>query len=445
MRKQIQRLLLAFAGTLFTVSSYAYDVKVDGIYYNLDTENKTASVTNNKGLSLGYTNEYTGAVSIPSSIAYYLSDVPYAVTSIEGGAFKNSPNLTSVTIPNSVTTIGSSAFLSCTGLTSVTIGNSIEEIGIGVFEGCSSLISVIIPNSVTSIGRGAFSSCTSLSTVAIPNSVTTIGNSAFASCKNLTSITIPNSVTNIGDDTFNGCTSLTDVIIPESIITIGDRAYGWCSNLNSITIPNSVTSIGNEAFRACTGLTSVIIPSSVMRIGDKVFYDCISLTDIIIPESVTTIGDYAFSGCKSLTTVAIHRPSASIEYVESKGRMVLAATSTDDPTVISIGYGAFSGCALTLYLFAKLSDYSNAFYGLNTSSVVYAYASEVESIRSVWKGTVIAIEDSDLTGIDSVETEATTPVAVGYYDLKGWHLSAPAKGLNIIRNSDGKTLKVIVK
>ena len=47
---------------VFSTSASAYDVKVDGIYYNLISKVKTAEVTKNVEV------EYSGEVVIPSSI-----------------------------------------------------------------------------------------------------------------------------------------------------------------------------------------------------------------------------------------------------------------------------------------------------------------------------------------------------------------------------------------
>ena len=124
-------------------------ITVDGISYNLDKENKTASVA-------PY-NRYTGAVVIPETI------------SVDGTAY-------------SVTSLGEKCFFECSGLTSITI-----------------------PNSVTSLGKGCFYKCTSLTNITIPNSVNSLGDWCFAYCSGLTSITIPNSVNSLGDKCFYYC------------------------------------------------------------------------------------------------------------------------------------------------------------------------------------------------------------------------------------------------
>ena len=286
----------------FPLTALSYDVVVDGIYYNLVAQEKTAEVTSGD-------NKYTGKITIPETITVY--EKVYNVTSIGEYAFDGCSSLISATIPNSVTSIGQSAFSYCYSLTSVTIPNSVTSIGEKAFY-CSSLTSVTIPNSVTSIGEYAFYRCSRLTSVTIPNSVTSIGNYTFDGCSSLTSVTIGNSVTSIGNCAFIGCSSLTFVTIPNSVTSIGKRAFSCCDGLRSVTIPNSVTSIGEMAFEYCSSLTSVTIPNSVTSIGEEAFSVCISLTSVTIGNSVTSIGEGAFRDCNSLTSVTIPNSVTSI-------------------------------------------------------------------------------------------------------------------------------------
>ena len=346
-------ILTAFFALLSSsIPSIAYDCKVDGIYYDLNNDDKTASVTYIGLYSSNNKDAYVGNIIIPKSTTY--NGTTYSVTSIGNRAFHGCSGLTSVTIPNSVTSIGGSAFRGCSGLTSVIIPNSVTSIGEHAFEDCSRLTSVTIPNSVTSIGKYAFHSCSGLTSVTvdknngtydsrdncnaiietstnklivgcnntiIPNSVTAISEYAFFRCSGLTSVTIPNSVTSIGDGAFCDCTGLSFVSIPNSVTSIGYNTFYYCSGLTSVTIPNSITSIGDRAFEGCSGLTSVTIGNSVISIGKYAFTDCSGLTSVTIGNSVTSIGDYAFTDCSGLTSVTIGN------------------------SVTSIGYDAFRGCS----------------------------------------------------------------------------------------------------
>ena len=372
MKKLIVFLFSLILSVVFSTSALAYDVMIRGIYYNLNSEGKTAVVTRN------WDNKYSGEVVIPSSIT--VEGLEYTVSSIGEFAFSDCSGLTSITIPNSVTSIGREAFFYCSGLTSVTIPNSVTSIGVRTFEGCTGLTSVTIPNSVTSIGDLAFSGCSGLKDViivnnmfvhlpethsghySIPENISQIIGGAFYNCSGLTSVTIPNSVTSIGDCAFIYCSGLEDIIIvnnmfvhlpvtysghysiPENISQIIGGAFNNCKGLTSVTIPNSVTSIGGAAFYNCKGLTSVTIPNSVTNIGDWAFDGCSGLTSVTIPNSVKSIEEYTFSGCSGLTTVDIPNSVTSIgdrAFCSCSGLRSLAIPNS----VISIGSDAFCDCS----------------------------------------------------------------------------------------------------
>ena len=193
---------LLFIMAFLPMLASADAIEIDGIYYNLDSEAKTAEVTSRP-------NQYKGDVAIPESITY--DDVVYSVTYIGQYAFSGCSGMTSITIPNSVTYIGSYAFHGCNGLTSVTIPNSVTFIDEYVFYECSGLTSVSIPNSVTVISPYAFDGCSGLTSVTIPNSVILIEQGAFLGCSGLTSVTIGSGTRAILDQAFTRCTELTDV------------------------------------------------------------------------------------------------------------------------------------------------------------------------------------------------------------------------------------------
>ena len=386
----MRKILLLFNALLLTATAMAHDVEIDGIYYNLDEENKIAEVTYKGERFDDYSNEYIGSITIPSSINY--NNDTYSVTSIGKEAFRSCTELTMINFPNSITYIGDGAFYFCTSITSIQLPNSITDIGSYVFEDCNGLNSVTIGDKLKSIGDRTFYGCNKLTSVTIGQNVESIGTKAFYACYSLTSITIPNSVTSIGEEAFEICISLTSVTISNSLSSIGRWAFSGCSALTSITIPNSVTFIGDgvfkdtgisnnnsnwdngvlyidnclieansdivkgsyiikegtrvitsDAFADCVDLTSVTIPNSVTSIGNRAFSSCKGLTSIIIPNSVTSIGGMAFYNCSDLTSVTIG------ENVESIGAGAFwsckGITSITIPnSVTSIGEDAFKSC-----------------------------------------------------------------------------------------------------
>ena len=187
------RIFTLIMSLFITTMAFAYDAEIDGIYYNLDAENKIAEVT-----SGDYYYCYSGNIIIPEKVIY--NGVEYSVTSIGGGAFSRS-FLTSITIPNSVTSIGESAFYGCSSLTSIDVDeNNLNYASIdGVLYDKNVTTLIVCPGSKTE--------------VSIPNSVTSIGGYAFSYCSSLTSVTIGNSVTSIGDYAFSYCSSLTSITI----------------------------------------------------------------------------------------------------------------------------------------------------------------------------------------------------------------------------------------
>ena len=256
----MKRIFLLFSLLLGVLSAWAYDVELDGIFYNLDKENKTASVASYS---------YKGAVVIPETI------------SVDGKAY-------------TVTCLGENCFFGCWGLKSITIPNSVTRIGEYCFSSCGGLESIVVES-----GNTVYDSRENCNAI-----IETATNTMLSGCRNTT---IPNSVTSLGDGCFSGCSGLTSITIPSSVTSLGDGCFSGCSRLTSITIPNSVTSLGEYCFSDCSGLTSITIPNSVTSLGDGCFYECSGLTSITIPNSVTSLGGYCFDCCLGLTEVHANR------------------------------------------------------------------------------------------------------------------------------------------
>ncbi|MDE6559913.1 MAG: leucine-rich repeat protein [Muribaculaceae bacterium] len=305
MKQIIKKTWIFIAVLCASISTYAYDFEVDGIYYNMvSLQDLTCEVTSGDRM-------YTGEIIIPSAVKY--NNKTISVVSIGNMAFYRCREMTSVIIPNSVVTIGKMAFYECgtlptyydgPSLTKVTIGENVISIGASAFESCTQLVEIDIPNSVTTIGEAAFKRCYKLKRVSLSESLECIENNTFNEC-GLESITIPNSVSSIGDDAFSYCHELNNASIGESVTNIGTDAFRNCERLKYVTIGESVTSIGERAFTGCKLLENVIIPNSVTSIGENTFHGCESLTSMIIPNSVTSIGKEAFAYCELLECIEL--------------------------------------------------------------------------------------------------------------------------------------------
>ena len=87
---------IAFLLALLPMVAEAYDVKIDGIYYNLVRKANIAEV-------VAGDEPYEGDVNIPSTFTY--DGVDYAVTAISGGIFRMT-NITSITLSDEFKEIG---------------------------------------------------------------------------------------------------------------------------------------------------------------------------------------------------------------------------------------------------------------------------------------------------------------------------------------------------
>ena len=360
-------------------------VSGDLIYSKIsDTEVKVCGLATN-----------VSEVIIPSSVTFDKNT--YTVTEIDGSAFFNCSDLTTITIPSSIKTIGLNAFKYCTALTTINF-NATNCVSMGdsnnsVFSGCTSLTTLNIGDEVTNIPSYAFAGCTGLTSVTIPNGVTQIGSYVFSGCTSLTTLNIGDNVTNIPSYAFSRCSGLTSVTIPKGVTQIGSYAFGDCTSLTTVNF-NAIncTSMGdssNSAFSGCASLTTLNIGEDVTNIPSYAFYGCNKIEAIAIPRGVIQIGNSAFGNCTSLTTVNFNATNCA-----------------------SMGYSSnpvFSGCTsfTTLNIGDNVTNIpSYAFYGCTklTSLVV---PNSVTSIYQASFSGCIGLKTVDLgNGVEYLGSDA---------------------------------------
>lgn len=404
------------------------------------------------------------------------------LTDTEGGgtetigpdAFKESPQLRSVTLPGTLKTMGARAFLSCTALAQLQLPSGLQTIG-GYALSETALTDIAIPGTVTSLGEGAFcdttaltsvvfeTGCgiseigenafarTSITSISLPNSVQTIGRLAFHQT-GLTSIVLPAGIQSVGDQAFQdcaqlqsadvrgaslgtgafqNCTKLKTVIMSENPdgSSIGSQAFNNCIALTSVTIPDSVSSLGEEAFYMCTSMTDAVIGSGVTVIPQKAFYNCTELERVTFRGNVTAIGNWAFYMNTSLGAITFPDTLETIGDWAFDHSSVLGTVSIPAGAV-SIGVGAFNTCALhSAYLWSRTVTIApGAFEYEAMDFKLYGYpGSTAEAYRNLAQPEVIPFADITQTlgrtltvdVRDAAGDPVTEGVTVHWYDAQG--------------------------
>lgn len=138
-------------------------------------------------------------------------------------------------------------------------------------------------------------------------------------------------------------------------------------------------------------------------IGSRAFLGCSGLTSLTLPADITSIGDEAFQGCSGLTSIYVYAEKV--------------------PKIDSNAFKGVDAKKCTLYVpMGTRYDYCASDFGDYFENIV----------------------EFEATGIDKTTT-STDVEEVVRYSVNGQRLSAPTKGLNIVKYSDGSVKKVAVR
>ena len=238
-----------------------------------------------------------------------------------------------------------------------------------------------------------------------------------------TSVVLPQYTTAIPDNAFAECGELVSMPIPQGVTSIGYSAFGNCGKLASVNLPAGLTQISGGAFYGCCSITSLTIPSGVKSIESKAFTQCWSLTSLTLQEGITDIHEVAFAGCDLLTTLTL--PSTVETICEGAfACKSLSAIYALNPRGIGIKDKPFT----------ENTQYCCTLYVPKGSLQEYKNWDEWAAFKN--------IVEFDPTGIDDVHN-TTDRHELSRYSADGSRLTLPAKGLNIVRYSDGTTRKVM--
>ena len=104
-------------------------------------------------------------------------------------------------------------------------GSIVDEIGVDVFKNSYNLSNITLPSNLSKIGSGAFFGCSSLKEIIIPNTVTEINDNVFSSCTSLTRVVLPSNLKRLEDGLFSLCFQLREVNIPDKLESIGESTF----------------------------------------------------------------------------------------------------------------------------------------------------------------------------------------------------------------------------
>ena len=371
---------------------------IDGLYYDLDTSNRTATVTYEVDGTGNYSS-LSANVKIPENVVY--NGVIFTVTKIADKAFANCTVIESISIPGTVLQIGQNTsvsdlpFYKCTALKSIRFEDGVQNLvlgsyytdsgyssseGIGLFSYCPleevyigrnityidgsypfenyqkkygysafynqpKLAKVTISSTVTEIPAYLFRSCSVLSNVSILGQLSKIPAYSFDGCK-ITELTLSNSIENIGDYAFQNNTALTTAVLGNNVKTIGKYAFSGCSNLASLNLGKSLVSIGDYSFQSVGSKSGVglilSVPSTLSSIGKFAFYKS-AVSSINIPNSVTTIGESCFAENTKLENVTIGNGCSELPNSIFSGCSVLSSVFLSDG-LATISDAVFANC-----------------------------------------------------------------------------------------------------
>ena len=468
------QLLLTIA-LLWSCHLFAYDVEIDGIYYE-KTSPITLVVTSGD-------NKYSGDIVIPDSVI--CDGRKCSVTSIGKKAFYECTDLSSITFNKILTYIGSYAFYGCTSLKRIALGKNITKIDDYAFAYCSSLTDYsFYVNDNTSFGYYIFAYCTSIKSFK-SNAMKYIPKGMFKGCTSLSSISFPNA-TSIGDEAFAECTSLTGELVVKGNI---GSAFQNCTGLTSVVITTSYrygavggTSLHGQTFSGCSSITKVTLKR---REEDFTNYQsgiieglegsglaaCKNLKEIVVEDmepNLKLIDGALYDGDNKLVLLP---PRGKVVYVTPEnvktiGTRSLASGKDGDlkrvvlsAPIARINQWAFYYCMYLEELYVYCKDPKEIYYEIlalegdfrKVTLYVPIGCKEAYLAHDSWGRFWNRIEEFDPQNFDpysytsGIKSNVSNEEVVADYSINGNKIKKTSKGINIIKLKNGKTRKVIIK
>jgi hypothetical protein len=193
--------------------------------------------------------------------------VPDGVTTIEAGAFGDSPALTGIILPDSVRSIESSAFFNCSNMTFVRLSRSLTNVASWAF-GYDVFANIVIPAALSNIAASVFANCSYLTGVYFVSNAPAIDSAAFSADNSATLYYLP------GTTGWSSSVAGQPAVLWNPVVQTGDGHFGVISNRFGFSVTSSSDLV--VEVETCTNLaqpTWILLQTLNVTNGSAYFSD----------------------------------------------------------------------------------------------------------------------------------------------------------------------------
>lgn len=424
----------------------------------------------------------------PDGLPATVYTVPNTIEEIAFSAFNEHPKLKAVYLPKSLRVLNNSAFDGCEFVGNVNLPPMLQSIGNGTFRGCKAMKWLVIPDSVKSLDSYSFQDCSLLERVTLGKGISALPKQVFAGDTLITEIRCLSAVPpTVGTGAFDEkILANTTVIVPKGCIEAYKAAEGWQGFAQYAELPDrqameyvdlGLTS-GTKWGKMNIGAQTEGQPGIFVAWGETSERTAYGWADYKWANgSNTTMTKYCVDDTKgtvdSLKSLLAADDVARLccdgemptleDVLELKSQCKFAMIWLDNLKALQVtgpnGNTILLPAAGFMLDDKWMSQYDQGYFW--TSSLYTKDSSQAYAFRYTTDRDKVNFTDGyrprnyghnirpvlhAAAGVNDITaSEASQAQPVEVYNLSGQRLAEPARGLNIIRYSDGTVRKVMVR
>ena len=300
----------------------------------------------------------------------------------------------------------------------------------------------------------------------------------YSDCVGLKSVNIPNSVTSIEPSTFEGCSGLKSVAIGYNVTRLGNDAFGWCSSIEDVYCYTEwVPLVSGNPFTSSLFHTTLHVLETLIKNYDETepwcnFGKIVALTEeeieanggtnpyaweVATPNTEKT---YSFQSKQNGYYMTLSADGISIaeepcalkfeeagdgKYYITDGEYYVGISGTDGWTMSSNPEKKE-----TLTVSVTIID-GETYYSFNESLGMVGVDWPKKDNMGCWADKKTSDGDAvlwlvkEMEVVDAIADVKATEGDYQIYTIDGKAISTLQKGVNIIRYTNGKVKKVLIK